>query len=74
MFERNGRNLENGDFDWADAILDALIVGGQAAVAVGLASLATGPIGSREILVIGLTGAAAFLGWLATKRGLRVKE
>jgi hypothetical protein len=76
VLNRNGRNNENGSFDWKDAIIDAAIMAGCSffAVLVGL-----GAVGLLEnprigLLAAGIAAGAQFCAVLAIKRGLREKE
>ena len=76
VLNRNGRNSENGSFDWEDAVIDAAIMAGCSffAVLVGL-----GAVGLLEnprigLLAAGIAAGAQFCAVLAIKRGLREKE
>ena len=76
VLNRNGKNGENGSFDWEDAVIDAAIMAGSSFFAV---LVALGAVGLLENLTVGLLAAglaagAQFFAVLAIKRGLREKE
>jgi len=75
MLSRNGKNNSDGNFDWADALIDAGITAGITLCATGGAMVATGVIFTIEgqlTLVFATLG--QFFGWLALKRKLREKK
>ena len=75
MLSRNGKNNNDGSFDWADAIADAAIMAGSTFFvtlgAMHVTNLLTGPEGW---LAAAIAAGAEFFIILATKRGLREKK
>ena len=67
---RNGISNANGDFDWTDAFLDALIAAGSsffaALVGLGVAGLLADP--QKALLAAGIAAGASFFAWLVAKR------
>lgn len=76
VLNRNGKNDENGSFDWEDAIIDATIMAGSSffAVLVGLGAVGLLENLTTGILAAGLAAGAQFFAILAIKRGLREKK
>jgi len=76
VLNRNGKNNENGDFDWRDAIIDAAIMAGCSffAVLVGLGAVGLLENPTTGLLAAGISAGAQFCAVLAIKRGLREKE
>ena len=74
MLTRNGKNNNDGTFDWRDALLDAGIMA-SLTFFTALGGLgATGTVAAREILAAGIAAATELFLMLAIKRGLREKE
>lgn len=71
MLNRNGRNNENGSFDWKNALYDAGIMAGLTFfTALGGAAVARVPTGSG-LIIAGVAAGGEFFLVLAIKRGLR---
>ncbi len=74
MLNRNGKNKENGDFDWNDAIVDSAIMGGLTFFAT-LGGTAVAEIPQfKSIIIASIAAATQFFISLAIKRGLREKK
>jgi len=73
VMSRNGKNNDNGDFDWRDALIDSAIVGAFGFVTTLGAIGATGITSDLQhaLIAASIVGATQFLGWLMLKRGLR---
>ena len=76
LLNRNGKNNENGSFDWRDALIDAAIMAGSSfmAVLVGLGAVGLLENLTTGLLAAGLAAGAQFFAILAIKRGLREKK
>ncbi len=76
VLNRNGRNNENGSFDWENAVIDAAIMAGCSffAVLVGLGAVGLLENPTTGLLAAGIAAGAQFCAVLAIKRGLREKE
>ena len=76
MLNRNGKNSENGSFDWEDALMDSFIMAGSTffmtLAGLGAVGLLDDP--SVGLLAAGIAAGAQFFAVLAIKRGLREKE
>lgn len=57
-------------FDWKDALLDSIIVGGTTFVTSLVAGLADGGIGFLDLETALIAGALSFMTFLSIKRGL----
>lgn len=65
-----GQKIDNGDFDWVNAVLDAAIFSGIT-LCTGLGTLASSnALSATSVGVLVCAVLAEFLGILATKRGL----
>ena len=74
MLTKNGKNNNDGSFDWKDTIIDAGIMAGLTFfTSLGGMSIAGGQI-TQTIFGAGIAAAAEFFLMLAIKRGLRPKE
>ncbi len=74
ILNRNGKNKENGDFDWSDAIIDSAIMGALTFfAALGGTSVADIPQ-MKSMIVASIAAATQFFLSLAMKRGLRDKK
>jgi len=74
VLSRQGKNNENGSFDWSDALVDAGIMAGSTFFTALGAMMAAGRISPYEVAVCGVAAGGQFFVWLAIKRGLRPKE
>lgn len=76
VLNRNGKNGENGSFDWNDALIDAAIMAGSSfmAVLVGLGAVGLLENPTTAILAAGIAAGAQFFAILAIKRGLREEK
>ena len=76
VLNRNGKNDENGSFDWNDAIIDAAIMAGSSffAVLMGLGAVGLLENPTTAIIAAGISAGAQFFAILAIKRGLREEE
>jgi len=74
VLSRQGKNNENGSFDWSDALVDAGIMAGSTFFTALGAMMAAGRISLYEVAVCGVAAGGQFFIWLAIKRGLRPKE
>lgn len=75
VLNRAGKNNENGEFDWEDAITDAAIMAGSSffgtLAGLGAVGLLKDPI--LALAAAGIAAGVSFFAVLATKRGLREK-
>jgi hypothetical protein len=76
MLNRNGKNSENGSFDWEDAVIDAAIMAGSSffAVLIGLGAVGLLENPTTGLLAAGIAAGAQFFAILAIKRGLREEQ
>jgi len=76
VLNRNGKNSENGDFDWDDALIDAAIMAGSSffAVLIGLGAVGLLENPVTALIAAGIAAGAQFFAILAIKRGLRERE
>ncbi len=76
MLNRNGKNNDNGSFDWNDAIIDAAIMAGSSffAVLVGLGAVGLLENPTTAQLAALIAAGAQFFAILAIKRRLREEE
>ena len=76
MLNRNGKNRENGSFDWEDAVIDAAIMAGSSffAVLIGLGAVGLLENPTTGLLAAGIAAGAQFFAILAIKRGLREEQ
>ena len=71
MLTRNGKNNDDGSFNWKDAIIDAAISGGLG-FCTAIGGTAAAGLPTKEMLVAASIAALTqFFLWLAIKRGLR---
>jgi hypothetical protein len=72
MLNRNGKNNENGSFDWEDALIDAAIMSGSSfmAVLVGLGAVGLLENPTTALLAALIAAGAQFFAILAIKRRL----
>jgi len=76
VLNRNGKNNENGSFDWNDALIDAAIMAGSSffAVLVGLGAVGLLENPTTALLAAGIAAGAQFFAILAIKRRLREEQ
>jgi len=71
-----GKNNANGDFDWRDALLDALISAGLTFFTtlggIAVTQLVSNP--TSTVIAAGVAAGGQFFAILAVKRGLREKQ
>jgi len=72
MSSMRGKVNSNGSFDWLNAIIDSIIMGGISFVTtltgIGVAGISAEP--KQAVLAAGLAAALGFLTTLSLKRGL----
>jgi len=74
VLNRNGKNNENGSFDWKNAVADAGIMAGLTFF-TSLGGMAVViPITERTLIGAGIAACGEFFLILAIKRGLREKK
>lgn len=71
MLNAKGKNNENGDFDWRNAVYDAGIIGGLTFFSTLAATSAVGVPTLQACIASAIAGAGQFFVTLAVKRGLR---
>lgn len=70
----SGKNNEDGNFDWKDAVIDAAVMGGLTfCTSLGGMSVIS-PITEQTVIGAAVAAATQFFLVLAIKRGLREKE
>ena len=69
-----GKNNRDGNFNWHDAVVDALIMAGLTFFTALGGLGATGALMGREVLAAGIAAGTQFCLTLAIKRGLRPKQ
>lgn len=73
MLTRNGRNNDDGSFDWVNALLDAGVMAGLGffgtLAGLGAVGLLKDPV--QGLVAAGIACGFEFFAVLATKRGLR---
>jgi len=75
LLSRNGKNNEDGSFDWRDAVIDAAITAGITACTSGVAMIATGTLFTTAgLCTFAFTVLGQFFGFLAVKRKLVEKK
>ena len=76
VLNRNGKNSDNGSFDWEDAVIDAAIMAGSSffAVLIGLGAVGLLENPTTGLLAAGIAAGAQFFAILAIKRGLREEQ
>ena len=74
MLSHNGKNNDDGTFDWSNALIDSAISAGITFFSA-LGGTGAAQIPTRESLIVsGIAACTQFFIWLAIKRGLREKE